>query len=83
MQLGTALIREIAVLASADPRTVRRVLRGERALGMVDDRIRRVLVERGIFPSMTDTGPRARRKDRGAPVAAAQPTAARDNTTRG
>lgn len=54
MQLGTAAIREIAVYASADPRTVRRVLRGERALGMVDARIRRVLADRGIVVPVRD-----------------------------
>jgi hypothetical protein len=44
------LVRSIAVEASADPRTVRRVLEGERAKGMVDDRIRAVLAQRGIRP---------------------------------
>lgn len=48
--VSAALLRELAVAASADPRSVQRVLRGETVRGMADGRIRRVLAERGIEP---------------------------------
>lgn len=48
--VGAALLRALAVEASADPRTVARVLRGERVRGMADERIRRALEVRGITP---------------------------------
>lgn len=54
MTLGTAEIRAIAVGADADPRTVRRVLSGERVRGMVDARIRRALAARGIVPPVSE-----------------------------
>jgi hypothetical protein len=48
--VSAGLVREIAVRASADPRTVRRIIMGQRARGLVDDRIRRELQRRGIQP---------------------------------
>jgi hypothetical protein len=57
MKLAAAELRAIAVEASCDPRTVARVLRGERASGLVDARIRRVLVLRGIvLPKLAPEG---------------------------
>lgn len=51
MALHTAItgpeLRRLAVLASADPRTVARVLRGERVLPLVRERIEQALRERG------------------------------------
>jgi len=47
--LDACTLRELAVLAEADPRTIVRVLRGEHARGLaLDRRIRRVLAERGF-----------------------------------
>lgn len=49
-RLLTALVlRELAVAAECDPRTIERVLRGQHAKGeALDRRIRRVLAERGF-----------------------------------
>ena len=47
--VDTAMIRRLAVEADADPRTVRRVLRGERVRGMVDRRVRRVLAAHDLL----------------------------------
>lgn len=43
------ILRELAVEAQADPRTVERVIAGGRARGMVDDRIRAAIGKRGII----------------------------------
>jgi hypothetical protein len=60
--LGAGQVRELAVAASADPRTVVRVLRGERVRGLADARIRRVLKKRGIVKANnlpgSETAPR-------------------------
>lgn len=50
VRIPGAVKREIAVAASVDPRSLERVLRGERVRGMPDDRIRRELSARGIEP---------------------------------
>lgn len=50
LMIDTALLREIAVESSCDPRTVGKVIDGGKARGMVDRRIRRVLAARGIEP---------------------------------
>ncbi len=42
--------RELAVRASADPRSIDKVLRGGRLRGMADDRVRAVLAEAGLLP---------------------------------
>lgn len=55
-RIPASTLRELAVAASADPRTVRRVLLGERVRGMADDRIRRALVERGMPVPIPDIG---------------------------
>lgn len=49
-RLPAHIVRMIAVESHCDPRTVERVLRGERARGMVDDRIRRALEAHGYAP---------------------------------
>ena len=49
-RVDTATLRMLAVRASADPRSVARVLRGERVAGMADARIRAVLIELGLMP---------------------------------
>jgi len=41
-------LRAIAVEAEVDPRTVRRLLRGERVLALPAQRIRRALLNRGL-----------------------------------
>ena len=48
-QLGEADIRKIAVEASADPRTVRRVLKGESTRSMAAGRVRTVLRRLGLL----------------------------------
>jgi translation initiation factor 2 alpha subunit (eIF-2alpha) len=47
-------IRSFAVAAEADPRSVRKVLRGDRLRGPVDRRIRRVLAEAGVAVGTND-----------------------------
>jgi hypothetical protein len=46
--LSTAEIRKVSVEASADPRTVRRVLNGDGTKSMASDRVRVVLRRMGI-----------------------------------
>jgi hypothetical protein len=46
--LDTMVVRQIAVDALADPRTVRRVLRGQNVRGHVGERIRARLAELGM-----------------------------------
>jgi len=46
--IPASVLRALAVAAEADPRTIQKVLRGQRAQGMTDARIRRVLAARGI-----------------------------------
>lgn len=46
--LTEAQVRKVAVEASADPRTVRRVLRGDATRSMACDRVRVVLQRMGI-----------------------------------
>ena len=43
--------RELAVRASADPRSIDKVLNGGRLRGMADDRVRAVLVAEGLLPA--------------------------------
>lgn len=42
--------RELAVRASADPRSIDKVLSGGRLGGMANDRVRAVLVAEGLIP---------------------------------
>lgn len=49
--LDAATVRQIAVLASVDPRTVLRALRGEPVRGMPGHRIRAVLQAEGLLPA--------------------------------
>lgn len=51
------LLRELAVEAGADPRTVARVMRGTRARGMVHDRIVLALARRGMVPTTAAAKP--------------------------
>ncbi len=46
--LGAHLMRQVAVEAPADPRTIRRVLRGEPVSPMAHDRVLRALRARGL-----------------------------------
>jgi hypothetical protein len=48
-RVGAGTVRAIAVRASADPRTVVKVLRGEVVRGLPGDRIRRELQQLGIL----------------------------------
>jgi len=48
--LREADIRKVSVEASADPRTVRRVLRGDGTQSMASDRVRTALRRMGIEP---------------------------------
>jgi predicted transcriptional regulator len=48
--LDAATLREIAVEASSDPRTVLKIARGERVRGLAAKRIYVVLARRGIAP---------------------------------
>lgn len=59
-RIGTALLRELAVQAHADPRTVRKVIAGSPVRGDVERRVRRVLIAEGIIgqggrASLTDS----------------------------
>lgn len=57
MDLDPALILLIAGESSSDPRTVRRVLRGERVRQMVEARIRAAMRVRGVSPATRNTEP--------------------------
>jgi hypothetical protein len=46
--LGAAEIRRVAVEASADPRTVRKVLTGQEVRGMAEARVRQALAKLGL-----------------------------------
>jgi hypothetical protein len=46
--LDKATLRELAVLASCDPRTIQRVVRGEPVRGMAGHRALKILKERGL-----------------------------------
>lgn len=48
--VDAATLRELAVAASCDPRTIARVLAGADVKGVVRARIERVLRERGLRP---------------------------------
>jgi hypothetical protein len=54
-ELHWAALREVAVAAQADPRTVQRVLRGENVRGSVRDRIERALAERAAASTGSDS----------------------------
>lgn len=46
--IDQAMLRELAVRAEADPRSVRRALEGKVVRGMAGRRIERVLIEAGL-----------------------------------
>ena len=46
--LSLSKLREIAVEASCDPRTVAHVIKGERVLPLPEERVRAALLRRGI-----------------------------------
>lgn len=48
-QLGAAELRRLAVLADADPRTVKKVLVGKKVLALTEARVRRVLAREGLL----------------------------------
>ena len=47
--ISTGRARTLAVKASVDPRTLEKVLRGERVAGLAGDRARKVLIEAGLL----------------------------------
>jgi hypothetical protein len=47
--LGESTVRELSVLASCDPRSLRKVLRGESVLPMTRARVVKVLAERNLL----------------------------------
>lgn len=49
IEMPEAQVRRVAVESDADPRTVRRVLRGEATRGMAAERIRTVLRRMGLL----------------------------------
>jgi hypothetical protein len=49
-KLDAATARKLAVEASCDPRTLRRVLKGETVRGLPGERARDVLVKHGLLP---------------------------------
>lgn len=49
IEMPEAQVRRVAVEADADPRTVRRVLRGESTRGMAAERVRMVLRRMGML----------------------------------
>ncbi len=55
MKLEYALLRELAVKASCDPRTVSKVLRGETVRGMPARRALKVLRRAGLLPEHPST----------------------------
>jgi hypothetical protein len=50
-KLDAATARKLAVEASCDPRTLRRVLEGEAVRGLAVERAREVLVKHGLLPT--------------------------------
>ncbi|WP_437983727.1 hypothetical protein [Sorangium sp. So ce117] len=49
MQVDTATLRQLAVKAEADPRTVAKMLRNEVVRGVAGQRVRRTLIEAGLI----------------------------------
>lgn len=49
--IDEATVRRLSVLADADPRSIRKVLRGGKVRGMAGERVRRVLEEHGYAPT--------------------------------
>jgi hypothetical protein len=56
--LPAHLLRKCSVLAPADPRSIRKLLRGERLAPMTAERIRRALRELGLEDVSPATGHR-------------------------
>lgn len=50
-KFDAALLRQLAVSASVDPRTVAKALRGERVRGMAGRRVNRALAAAGLLPA--------------------------------
>ncbi len=48
--LEAAHVRRLAVKASCDPRTIKKLLKGERVTGLAGQRARAALVEAGLLP---------------------------------
>jgi len=58
--LDKATVRELAVRASVDPRSITRALAGESVRGMAGHRARRVLQEAGLLPEQRKAEGQAR-----------------------
>jgi hypothetical protein len=57
MKIDKATLRELAVKASCDPRTIEKAIHGEPVRGMAGHRARAVLKAAGIpIPEATDAG---------------------------
>lgn len=52
-RLDAGALRKLAVEASCDPRTVRRVLQGQPVRGLAGERARAVLMQHGLLPRPT------------------------------
>ena len=50
-RLDAAAVRRLAVDASVDPRTIKKVLKGEAVVGLAGERARAALVKAGLLPS--------------------------------
>lgn len=57
--IGLAVLRELAVRASCDPRSVKKVLSGGELRGHADVRVRRVLAAEGLLPRQSEAGEHA------------------------
>jgi hypothetical protein len=55
--LPESTVRELSVAASCDPRTLKKVLRGQPVLPMARARVVRVLEERGLRHLLPDEAP--------------------------
>jgi hypothetical protein len=59
LRIDKATIRELAVKASCDPRTIEKAIRGEPVRGMAGHRARAVLAAAGLAVPERPTDPRA------------------------
>ncbi|HKW48699.1 MAG TPA: hypothetical protein VJN70_14720 [Gemmatimonadaceae bacterium] len=47
--IDAATLRRLSVTASCDPRTIRKMLRGEKVLGLAGERARAALIKEGLI----------------------------------
>jgi hypothetical protein len=60
MELDAEQLRELALAAHVDPRTLKKILEGRPVRGMAGARARRALIERGLLPCRSQTAERAK-----------------------